>query len=429
MIRTRLQKLWRNNLVKSVLVVASGTAGAQAIGIIFIPIITRIYGPEAYGVLGVFIALTTVLTVLSSLAYPVAIVLPRFDNIAKNLIKISIIIASFTSLIVFLFLWFAGTWILSLLGVENLIDFMYFIPLVMLITAFQEVSLQWLIRKKAFRETASISIMHSLINYGSQAFIGLYTPFISILITVHSTSLALRALLAEYFGRKFKSNDKIIENETLMETLIKYKDFPLYRSPQMILYAVSQTIPVLMLTGLFGAIVAGHYTLTRTVLNVPVTLLGGSVQSVLYPSLNESFNTNEKTKPIIFKATLSLAALGLVPFAIVALWGPFLFGLIFGKEWTVAGNYAQWISFWMFFYLIERPAVSAIPIFKLQRWFLFFEVFSLISKFLLIFISFYFFRSEVKVIALYSLFNIFLSTVLIFKIFSVAARIDKKLEF
>ena len=40
--------------------VATGTAGAQAISMAFAPLITRIYGPEAFGVLGTFMALLPV---------------------------------------------------------------------------------------------------------------------------------------------------------------------------------------------------------------------------------------------------------------------------------------------------------------------------------------------------------------------------------
>ena len=158
MIKNKLQKIWQNRLVKSVLLVASGTAGAQAIGMAFIPFITRTYGPEVYGMLGAFIALTGVLTTLAALAYPVAIVLPKSDNTAKALVKLSLLIAASISLVILIVLWLAGDWIMPRLAAASLIDFVFFIPLVMFLTACQDIAQQWLIRKKAFKGIANVSI-------------------------------------------------------------------------------------------------------------------------------------------------------------------------------------------------------------------------------------------------------------------------------
>lgn len=70
-------------------VVATGTAGAQAITMGFAPIITRLYGPEAFGLLGTFSAILAVLTPMAALTYPIAIVLPKDHADAKGLAKLS----------------------------------------------------------------------------------------------------------------------------------------------------------------------------------------------------------------------------------------------------------------------------------------------------------------------------------------------------
>lgn len=56
MFKHRLQELLSGNLVRSVAIVATGTAGAQTIGLVFVPFITRTYGPEVYGEFGAFLA-------------------------------------------------------------------------------------------------------------------------------------------------------------------------------------------------------------------------------------------------------------------------------------------------------------------------------------------------------------------------------------
>src|SRR5699024_12262382 len=87
-----IDKLFKSSFVKNVAIMATGTAGAQALNMILSPIITRLYGPEAFGVLSTFVALTSVIIPIAALSYPIAIVLPKNDKNAKRLIRLSLLI-------------------------------------------------------------------------------------------------------------------------------------------------------------------------------------------------------------------------------------------------------------------------------------------------------------------------------------------------
>lgn len=54
------KRLTKSKFVRNVAIVATGTAGAQAITMAFAPIITRLYGPEAFGLLGTFMAILAI---------------------------------------------------------------------------------------------------------------------------------------------------------------------------------------------------------------------------------------------------------------------------------------------------------------------------------------------------------------------------------
>ena len=94
----RLQRViasaYKSRFVRNVAVVASGTAAAQAIGMAFSPLITRLYGPEAFGLLGIYTSLLGVLGPITALTVPVAIVLPKDDDEAKRLAFLSLFIAT-----------------------------------------------------------------------------------------------------------------------------------------------------------------------------------------------------------------------------------------------------------------------------------------------------------------------------------------------
>lgn len=86
--------LWHSKFAHSVVVVVTGAAGAQATNMAFAPIITGLYGPDAFGVLGAFMAILAALASLAALSYPIAIVLPKDDFDVRLLVKASLSIAS-----------------------------------------------------------------------------------------------------------------------------------------------------------------------------------------------------------------------------------------------------------------------------------------------------------------------------------------------
>src|SRR5699024_3409882 len=97
--KQKLIKLIKKPFVRNVIIIATGTAGAQAISVVLSPIITRMYGPEAFGVMGTFTAMTRIIIPVAALAYPIAIVLPKNNQDAKGLIRLSLIITTIISII------------------------------------------------------------------------------------------------------------------------------------------------------------------------------------------------------------------------------------------------------------------------------------------------------------------------------------------
>ena len=75
----------------------TGTTIAQAIPIAISPILTRMYSPESFGVLAIFISVATVISVIANLRYQLAIVQPKKDEDAAAIVILSMIIAAIIS--------------------------------------------------------------------------------------------------------------------------------------------------------------------------------------------------------------------------------------------------------------------------------------------------------------------------------------------
>jgi O-antigen/teichoic acid export membrane protein len=397
--------------IRNVVMVASGTAMAQAISMIFSPLITRLYGPDAYGLQGVFLSIASIMGAIASMTYPVAIVLPKSDIDAVGLVWLSIYIGIAMSLLTLVILFFFGPEILTLLQAEEISAFIYLIPAFMFISVVSTVLGQWLIRKKAFTLTAKVTVWQTLIINMIKASFGLVHPTAAVLIITNTLGGLLSAVMIFFGLRKTRkaSQQEAKVSKTRLSTWAlakRHRDFPLLRAPQVLLNSVSHSLPVIMLATYFGPATVGFYSIASAVLAIPAGLIGNSVMQVFYPRINEAIHRGEDAKALIIKATAGLALSGALPFAAVIVAGPTLFSFVFGEKWQVAGVYAQWLALWLFFQYINKPAVSAIPALRLQRGLLIYELFSTGSKVLALYLGYTHFKSDVAAIALFSVFGV-----------------------
>lgn len=385
----------------------------------FAPLITRLYGPEVFGLQGVFISVVGLLAVVAALGYPIAIVLPKHDEDAIGLVRLCLLVGGITATIATVSLYFFGAHILELLNAEAITSFMYLIPLGMLAGVLSDVLAQWLIRKKAYRHTAKYGVVTTLLVNSVKAGMGFVNPTALALILTNTigglfgTTLTYQA----WRRRAERSTDdspRAQPRAELAELARRYRDFPLLRTPQNLINVFSRHLPMLLLAAYFGAGAAGQYAIAMAVLAIPVTLIGSSVVAVFYPRINEAILNGENARQLIIKATAGMAVTGALPFLVVIVAGPPLFTFVFGAEWHMAGVYAQWLSIWLFVGFMNRPSVSAIPALRLQGVLLAHEIVSVILRVAALYIGFSVMDDAVSAVAMFSFVGMLLNAWLIF---------------
>ncbi|MDA3875550.1 MAG: oligosaccharide flippase family protein [Halothiobacillus sp.] len=391
-------------------VVATGTAGAQAITISFSPVVTRIYGPEAFGLLGTFMAIVAVAIPVSALAYPIAIVLPKDDRDALGLARLSAMLSIAVGLMMAVALWVGGDWLFVTLGAESVGGYLFLVPLAMLFAAWMQIAQQWLIRKKEFGVVARTAIVQSFTLNCAKTGIGWLHPLGAVLIVLATLGPALHAALL-FIGARRRYGADASEAQgssgaTLKELAHRHRDFPFYRAPQNFINAASQSLPVLILAAFFGPAAAGFYTIGTLVMGMPSTLVGKAVKDVFYPRITEAAYKGENLYQHIVRATGALLAIGIVPFGLVMLFGPWLFSLVFGEAWVVAGEYARWLALFFLFNFINKPSVASVPVLGIQRGLLVYELFSTGGKVVGLLVGVYWFDSDLWAVALFSVIGV-----------------------
>lgn len=397
-----------STFLRNVMTVASGAAMTQAITIAFSPLITRLYGPEIYGLQSLFMSITGIAATAAALNYPTAIVLPKSDSDAKAIARISIYLGVISSLLVAaIFLISEVNW-LEKINAAKISELELLIPIAMLAGVASSILGQWLIREKSFNIAARYGVLTTLLTSLTKTGLGFLHPTAHGLITTNILGNLIGSLLA-YVAWK-KQNKKINSNRddaTLTKSTLdiakEHRDFPLLRTPQNLINGISQGAPLMLLASLFGATYAGQYGIALTVLGIPAALIGNSVMSVFYPRITDAIHNKENPKKLIIRATLGMAMVGAAPFLAIVAAGPTIFSFAFGSEWKNAGTYAQLLAPWLFLQFINRPAVAAIPALKIQKGLLVYEVFSTGTKLIALWAGFQLFQSDWAAVALFSL--------------------------
>ena len=401
-----IKRLTQSNFARNVAIVATGTAGAQAIAMAFSPAITRIYGPETFGAMGTFIAILEIISPLAALSYPMAMVLPKHDSDAVSLAKISLWIALATSIIATLVLSVFKAPIIDAFNLQTIEPYILILPTTMLFSVLMAIANQWAIRKKLFHLKAKSAIIQSLIINIMKSGLGLLNPSAIILIGTISFGYLLQTVLIWVGIRSNNKKQPIVDHGKKISLINEYKDFAYFRTPQIFLNSIGQSLPILMLANLFTPAAVGFYVLARTVLFVPSNLIGTSVAEVFYPKFVETIHQGRSGRKLLIKACVSLAAIGFIPYLTLMILGPWLFSLIFGADWKEAGDYSRWMSVWLFSVLVTRPIISAIPALSLQGLFLVFEALTLIIRMISIIIGYFWIGSALGAVMMFSLSNV-----------------------
>src|SRR5699024_2107276 len=355
------------------------------------------------------------------------VVLPKRDEDAKGLMKLSWYISIRLAAVGGCLLLLLNDPIAQIFQIGDVAPFLFLIPVVIIFSAFLQVTEQWLVRTKQFEIPAKASFLQSLLTQGSKAGIGLFFPAAAVLVVLTAAGNGVKALIMMLFtnSTRAKSPNTVQEKGKSLRNLAKrYQDFPIFRAPQVLLNGMSQNIPVFVLSSFFGPAAAGFYSIGRTVLSLPIQLIGKSVGDVFYPRITEAGNNNENLTRLITKATFALAAVGIIPFGTIVIAGPWLFSFVFGSDWVTAGEYARWMAVWVSTMFISLPSIKALPVLAAQAFHLKYTILMIIIRTGALLFGYYVFGNDVVAVAFFSISAAMLSLGLIVITLKISSKFN-----
>lgn len=412
----------KSRFLRNIATLVSGTAVAQVAGLMFVPWITRLYGPEAFGGLGYFSSLLGFLTPLAALCYPLALVLPKRLTEARLLFELSLKIAIGMSLLA-----------VAIFFIIDCVDGEFFpfsgayafVPIGIFLSVWVMAYTQWAIRSGYFRLIATTTILAALAGGVAKVTLGYFYPSAISLITVTIGVLIFNLIvLLKNLGGLVKPTEIISIRVRHWAIAKKYIRFPAYRMPHSIMGIVSQIAPIFLLTSFYGARYAGYFALTKTVLSAPVTLLGKAVYDASYPKIAERYNKNLGNFSFIIQLTGGLAVISIVPLIVIFFAGEAIFSFVFGAEWGRSGVYGTWMALWFSFNFSNKAIAAAVSVYKMDAFLFRNGVLNMIFTLFGFFLGTLYYSSDVVSVALFSLFGIFCQCLLIIRVLNAVRTTD-----
>ncbi len=338
----------------------TGTTIAQAIPIAISPILTRLYTPEDFGVFALFLAITGVFSVVASGRYELALMLPRKEEDAINIFALGLVILFILSLLLLLFIVILHPYIVNMVN-NNLIGYwLYFVPVAFLFIGLFNLLSYYNNRIKHYSDIANATIVKSVVLAVLQVGIGLFKAGPGGLISgqIISSLFANMRLLKNIIKNKMLLS-KI--SKIKMITLAKqYKDFPKYQAPHAMLNTFSAQLPVYLFTPFFGLHVVGLYALSTRIVFAPMMILSGASAKVYNQKVTQLYHEKGDAYGFTVRLLKSFVKKIIIPFSIIVIFAPNIFGFIFGEEWREAGVYTQILSPWLFLNVIVS-VIAFIP--------------------------------------------------------------------
>ncbi|MBP9901254.1 MAG: oligosaccharide flippase family protein [Verrucomicrobia bacterium] len=415
-----LARFCRRGFFQNVMVVMTSTGLAQLFTICFSPVISRLYDPGDFAVYGTFLSVTGVLSAVVTLQYSEALMLPGKHEEAAALFWAAGLSAVTMTLLLSIPWFLFPSWWLTLFKIPQLNGWLWLVPLAALVTGFNQTLTAWCARHKAFRRAATAQVARSLTANSAQTVggaggIGAGGLIGGGLLGDLLANLGLFFWIARTDGPALHAG---AHRQQIVAAAHAHRDFAFYSTPQNLLNAISQGAPVVLLIYYFGAAVGGTYAFAIRVLELPINFVLTSVRQVLFQKLSEVHNSGGDLAALFAKGTGMLLAMALGPTALGLVFAPRLFALVFGSEWSVAGEYARWLLIWFLGMFCNLPAGLLARILRLQRNLLFFDIALLILR-MAVLIGGGTFLSPMRTIALFSLVGATFNALLILYVWRV----------
>ncbi|MFM7023844.1 MAG: lipopolysaccharide biosynthesis protein [Flavobacteriales bacterium] len=349
----------KSEFTKNTFTLIIGTVIAQSIPLLLHPVLRRIYAPEDFGAMSVYLSIFSMLTIVLSLRYEATIVLPKNNNEAANILGLTFVVNISITLVAFLTVLLFKEEIAELLNFpEKYSAYLYFLPLgASLFALYQSINF-WLIRQKAFKASTSNKIIRRVVEGATQLGLGLLKiPGGLISGDIVGNLANVIAGIRQSLKKVVTDNDKTyyltgpIKNTWTLERFItkkkmayafkRYIEYPKYNVIPTLLSTAATTLPFLFINKMYGPDTLGYIDLSRLVLSIPLIFISATISQVFFQQTTEKKHLGQSIHKDCMNILHILLAITAMEIIIIFTFGTDLFAFVFSEKYALSGDYAK----------------------------------------------------------------------------------------
>lgn len=336
----RKAKSFRRNATTMLL----GTLVSQGLALAIVPVFTRIYPAQAIGIQVLFISWTGTLAVLATLRLDLALVIPDDDETADSLLGMlfrqAVALGAILTMATLIILGFGVGW--QGLGSR---EWLWLVAPMVIATALGLAGAGMQTRHGTFGNLVAANLAGTLgfviVGLGLAPWASdsdwplvmarLVGQVVSVVLIAVTGGMSIRAVIR----RTPWGNSKVLYK--------RFHQFLRFNTPYSLIGGVARDIPLYALTFMISPMYAAFYGIARSTLIAPTVLFSAAISNVYYREAVHGVGTEG-----FERITLRLLNLGLLisspAFALVAVFGDNLFGLVYGSPYVEAGRYAMLLA-------------------------------------------------------------------------------------
>jgi len=397
--REILNQLIYTEFYRNIVRMFSGMFAARLFPSLFALVIVRIYSPENFGLFVLYLTIASVISIFSTGRYEQAIVLT--DNLAEQTAIFRFSKKLNLRINALIFLLFVGYLLFFPAKGNTTMALLLLLPLYAYYFAGVQLIRHVLISRKEYTRLSYLEVWRAITIGTLQC----------LLFLLPKTGLFLGATVAQaiiYYWYDHQIGTKKLFPEISFKAdelalAKRYINFPKYSVASELLNFTSSQLPVLLIKPFFGANMLGQYSFPHRYFSIPVQLFSQSIAQVYVKevgTLKENRNELSRLSYALFRRQVYFS---LPPFTVLAIWGEEIFRVLFGPDWSFAGQLAQYIAPWLFAVAVSSPLSSILTAMEKQRESLLFNILLICFRTTALLIGIFVLHNIEWAIALYSL--------------------------
>lgn len=334
---------------------AAGNSAAQVVAIAGIPVLTRLYSPEAFAAQSIFVQIVIFFSAFIMFRFEYFVPLLKSSSETTALYKWGFITGCFTTISLTFFIFLADLFkVGSSVGVND-VWYLYFAPataFIATIATFHQFEIQ---RAEKFKVSALAEFFSKLVYVFSGFLLSFFTVVVGLLLTTFFSALAKGALLKIYEGRN--KSEKPLSKRECKEIIISFKKRSIGMVFSNCLVSLASLIPLFFIGSKYGAASLGQFSLVMATIFLPSALIGSAIGSVFYQRAAKLWHERsfKELQNLWFYTVKNLFFVSVPIYFVCYLFSEWAYPFIFGGQWVQAGTFAKVLTGAAFFSFLAGP--------------------------------------------------------------------------